>query len=298
MDTQHGWSRFARLALLLPFALGVCTGAWADENDPPARVARLAYEEGAVSLQPGGVDDWVAAPVNRPLTTGDKLWSDRDSRAELQLDGSLLHLSSQTAIAVLDLDDRITQIQLTAGTLIVHVRRLDDDETYEIDTPNLAFSILRPGVYRLSVDESGTATTIGVRRGQGEVTGGGSAYPVRANEQDVFTGTNELGRERRALRAGRHRVRCLELRTATIAGSIPRRHATCRPISWATRTWMIGAHGTPRPSTGMSGFPAASRPAGPPTTRGTGPTLRPGATPGLTISPGGLRRFITDAGCR
>ena len=26
MDTQHGWSRFARLALLLPFALGVCTG--------------------------------------------------------------------------------------------------------------------------------------------------------------------------------------------------------------------------------------------------------------------------------
>ena len=145
-----------------------------------------------MSLQPGGVDDWVAAPVNRPLTTGDKLWSDRDSRAELQLDGSLLHLSSQTAIAVLDLDDRTTQIQLTAGTLIVHVRRLDDDETYEIDTPNLAFSILRPGVYRLSVDDSGTATTIGVRRGQGEVTGGGSAFPVRAEEQGVFTGTNEL----------------------------------------------------------------------------------------------------------
>jgi FecR protein len=195
MNTKHGWSIFGRLALVLPFALGICSGAWADENDPPSRVARLAFEEGAVSLQPGGVEDWVAAPVNRPLTTGDKLWSDRDSRAELQLDGSVLRLSSQTAVSFLNLNDTTTQIRLTSGTLVVHVRRLDDDETYEIDTPNLAFSILRPGLYRISVDESGTATTIGVRSGQGEVTGGGAAYPVRANEQDVFTGTNDLAEE-------------------------------------------------------------------------------------------------------
>src|ERR1700686_1722057 len=153
MNTKHGWSIIGRLALILPLGLAFSAGAWADENDPSSRVARLAFEEGSVSLQPGGVDDWVAAPVNRPLTTGDKLWSDRDSRAELQLDGSLLRLSSQTAISFLNLNDRTTQVQLTAGTLIVRVRRLDDDETYEIDTPNLAFSILRPGIYRLSVDE-------------------------------------------------------------------------------------------------------------------------------------------------
>src|SRR5208283_626550 len=153
-------------------------GAAADEDDPPSRVARLAYAEGSVSFQPGGTEDWVAAPVNRPLTTGDKLWSDRDSRVELQLDGSLLRLSSNTAVTFLNLGDNITQIQLSAGTLLVRVRRLDDDETYEIDTPNLAFSILRPGLYRLTVDESGNTTAIGVRRGQGEVTGGGSAYSV------------------------------------------------------------------------------------------------------------------------
>lgn len=195
MNTKHGWFIFGRLALILPLGLAVSAGVWADENDPSSRVARLAYEEGAVSLQPGGVDDWVAAPVNRPLTTGDKLWSDQDSRAELQLDGSLLRLSDHTAVSFLNLNDRTTQVQLTAGTLIVNVRRLDDDETYEIDTPNLAFSILRPGLYRLSVDESGATTTIGVRGGQGEVTGGGTAYPVRANEQDVFSGTDNLAEQ-------------------------------------------------------------------------------------------------------
>src|SRR5229473_472368 len=166
--------------------------ATADTDDPPARVARLAYLEGAISFQPGGTDEWVAAPLNRPITTGDKIWSDRGSRAELQLDGSALRLSSNTAVSFLNLGDNVSQIQLSVGTLLVRVRRLEDNETYEIDTPNLAFSVLQPGVYRFTVDESGTTTAITVRSGQGEVTGAGAAYPVYANEYDVFSGTDEL----------------------------------------------------------------------------------------------------------
>ncbi len=194
MMTKHVPSFAGLLGLLLCFAVFMPALAAADEDDPPTRVARLAYVEGAVSFQPGGTDDWVAAPLNRPLTTGDKLWSDRDGRLELQLDGSLLRLASNTAVSFLNLGDHITQIQLSAGTLLVRVRRLDDSETFEIDTPNLAFSILRPGVYRLTVDDSGN-TAIGVRSGQGEVTGGGYAYPVYANEYDVFSGTDALAED-------------------------------------------------------------------------------------------------------
>ena len=166
--------------------------AAADENDPPIRVARLAYVEGSVSFQPGGTGEWVAPPINRPVTTGDQLWSDRDSRAELQLDGSSLRLSANTAMTLLNLSDTVTQIQLSSGTLLVRVLRLDDDETYEIDTPNLAFSVLRPGLYRIRVDGNGNSTAVLVRRGQGEVTGGGTAYPVGENEYDIFSGTDEL----------------------------------------------------------------------------------------------------------
>src|SRR5258708_4899108 len=176
----------AASAVILPAA------SLADTDDPPSRVARLGYLEGSVSFQPGGTDDWVAAPLNRPMTTGDKIWSDRGSRAELQLDGSALRLSSNTAVSFLNLGDNVSQIQLSVGTLLVRVRRLDDNETYEIDTPNLAFSVLQPGVYRITVDESGTPTAINVRSGQGEVTGAGGAYSVYANEYDVFSGTDEL----------------------------------------------------------------------------------------------------------
>jgi hypothetical protein len=192
MVTKHAASFVGLLGLSLVSAIFTPAGAAADEDDPPSRVARLAYVAGSVSFQPAGTEDWIAAPVNRPLTTGDKLWSDRDSRVELQLDGSLLRLSSNTAVSFLNLGDNVTQIQLTAGTLLVRVRRLDDTESYEIDTPNLAFSVLRPGLYRLTVDESGATTAVGVRSGQGEVTGGGSAYPVHANEYEIFSGTDEL----------------------------------------------------------------------------------------------------------
>jgi hypothetical protein len=169
--------------------------AKADDDDPPSRVARLAYAQGSVSFQPAGTEDWVTAGLNRPITTGDKLWSDNGSRSELQLDGSLIRLSSNTGFSFLNLSDRVTQIQLTAGTLLVRVRRLDESETYEIDTPNLAFSVLRPGLYRISVNEAGDSTAIRIRSGEGEVTGGGAAYTVHANDFVTFSGTDQLSAE-------------------------------------------------------------------------------------------------------
>ncbi len=174
---------------------GLGPRANADDNDPPSRVARLAYAQGSVSFQPAGTEDWVTAGLNRPITTGDKLWSDNDGRTELQLDGSLVRLSNNTGMSFLNLGDNITQIQLTAGTLLVRVRRLDQYETYEIDTPNLAFSVLRPGVYRINVDESGDSTAIRIRSGEGEVTGGGAAYTLHANDSEVFSGTDQLSAE-------------------------------------------------------------------------------------------------------
>src|ERR1700694_5415122 len=76
------------LGFTLAFNVFTPNRAEADADDPPSRVARVAFIEGSVSFQPAGTQDWVAAPVNRPLTTGDTLWSDQNSRAELQLDGS------------------------------------------------------------------------------------------------------------------------------------------------------------------------------------------------------------------
>ncbi len=94
-----------------------------DQDDPPARVARLGYMEGSVSFQPAGEDDWVGAVPNRPMTTGDKLWADQDSRAEVQLGSAVIRLAPNTGFSFLNLDDDTVQIQLTSGAISFTVRR-------------------------------------------------------------------------------------------------------------------------------------------------------------------------------
>ena len=114
------------------------------QDDPPSRVGRIGYMEGSVSFQPAGEPDWVQAVRNRPMTTGDKLWTDKDSRAELQLGAVLIRLNSNTGFSFLNLDDNTVQIQLTSGSVNLRVRRLDRYDVVEIDTPNLAFSVTQP----------------------------------------------------------------------------------------------------------------------------------------------------------
>jgi hypothetical protein len=180
------------LSLALAMTCLIPQRAAADDDDPPGRVARLGFVRGNVSFEPAGTEDWVSAVVNRPLTTGDKLWNDNDSFSELHLGSASIRLGSDTGFSFLNLTDNMTQVRLTEGTLNIRVRRLADDETFEVDTPNLAFALLRPGNYKVNVNEAGDATVVLVRDGQGEVTGGGSAYTIHPQEVGTFNGTDQI----------------------------------------------------------------------------------------------------------
>ena len=169
--------------------------AAADDDDPPSRVGRLAYLRGNVSFQPAGTDDWTEAVINRPITIGDKIWTDQDSLAEISIGSAAIRLSSNTAFTILNLDDDNTQISVAEGTVSVHLRRFDENDSFEIDTPNQAFSLLRTGDYRVGVDEGGDSTVITVRNGQGEVTGGGQAFSVHSGQSAVVNGTDQIDSE-------------------------------------------------------------------------------------------------------
>ena len=173
------------------FLAGVASLAfsgWASA-DPPSRVGRLGYVTGPVSYSPAGENDWVQATVNRPLTTGDRLWAEARARAEIQVGGAMIRLNADTGVSVLNLDDQIAQLELTQGTLNVRVRRLQAGQAFEVDTPNLAFTLRQAGEYRIEVDADGNATTIVVRKGQGEVYGEGAAYVIDSRQPYRFTGT-------------------------------------------------------------------------------------------------------------
>jgi len=144
---EFSWGKLAWCGVALAIAVSALP-RWADAqdyDDPPARVARLGYIEGSVSFQPAGESDWVGAVPNRPMTTGDQLWGDVDSRAEVQLGSAVIRLSALTGFSFLNLDDNTVQIQLTSGTLNVTVRRLGDSEDFEIDAePGIQHFSTRP----------------------------------------------------------------------------------------------------------------------------------------------------------
>jgi hypothetical protein len=163
-----------------------------DDQDPPSRVARMNYAQGSVTFQPGGEGDWVTAVPNRPLTTGDNLWTDQRSRAELHVGSTAIRMAPETSLTLLDLDDRTTQLRVSAGTIILRVRHLDDGDLVEVDTPNLAFNLQRTGEYRVDVDSNGDMTNVSVWSGRGEITGGGYSYTVVAGQSARFSGTDQL----------------------------------------------------------------------------------------------------------
>jgi hypothetical protein len=78
------------LTLIFPLFLGAAiflglSAITVADDDPPSRVAPLSYMQGSVSYQPSGETDWVDANPNRPLTTGDNLWVDKNSRGEVHI---------------------------------------------------------------------------------------------------------------------------------------------------------------------------------------------------------------------
>ena len=165
-------------------------GAYGDtapaQNDPPGRVARLSYLNGEVSFTPAGEENWVQAQVNRPVVTGDKLWTDADAHAELSLGAATVRLDRSSSFDFLNLDDQLAQMELTQGTLNLNVRRVRGNETYEVDTPTIAFVANRDGDYRINVDPNG-GTTVTAWRGSGDAVGeGGRRVTIEEGQSVVF----------------------------------------------------------------------------------------------------------------
>jgi hypothetical protein len=168
------------------------TDSRTEPGDPPSRVARISFLDGSVSFQPGGTGDWGAAAKNRPVTVGDKIWSDKDSRVELQVGQAAIHVGSMTAVSFLNLDENIMQLRLAEGAVNFRIRELREGDLYEVDTPNLAFTVKEAGAFRIDVTENGDATRITVIRGEGEVTADGKTYGLHPGEQAEFEGVENV----------------------------------------------------------------------------------------------------------
>lgn len=184
-------SMFTRFAAVLGGALLILAtaAAQADYVDPPSRVARLSHVRGELSFSPAGEDEWVDATRNRPLIRGDRLWAGRGGRAELQAGNATFRIDEGTSFQILNLDDRTAQVEITQGTLNLRVRRIYEDQIFEVDTPTLAFVVSRPGEYRIDVDPRSNHTTVAVWDGGGEAHGEQANFRIREGEAIRFYDT-------------------------------------------------------------------------------------------------------------
>jgi Family of unknown function (DUF6600) len=160
--------------------------------DPPSRVARISYVRGAVSFQAAGTQAWSRGELNRPAAEGDALWTDVADRAELQLGSAAIRMDARTRLDFLTFNDRTVQARVTLGVIGITVRNLAPGEALEVDTPNAAVTLLRPGEYRLDVQPEMDSTFVTVRAGEAEVTGTRVYFTLHAGQRANVSGPDAV----------------------------------------------------------------------------------------------------------
>ena len=222
-------------------------------GDPPSRVARVSYLDGNVSLQPGGEGDWGSggqeSPGHRRRQNLDRQGLSRRTCRPAQ---ASIHMGSMTALSFLNLDENIMQVRVAEGAINFRVRELREGDVYEVDTPNLAFTVKQAGAFRVDVNEDGDGTRVTAIRGEGEITAGGKTYDVHAGEKAEFNGTDNP--EYNVHAAPARMVSIAGPPSATCAKTIPSRRSTFRVTCPATPTSTTTAPGMKSRTTARFGI--------------------------------------------
>jgi len=149
-------------ALAFTTALLVAVPATAQE-DPPGRVGRLADARGGVSWFDAERGEWDDAERNRPLTTGDRVSTAPQGRAELRVGSTVLRLGGGTELELRQVDDERLVFQLHRGSLALRVKTREKAEEIEVVTNEVRLTPQRAGHYR--IDRTDDSTFAGVWRG-------------------------------------------------------------------------------------------------------------------------------------
>jgi hypothetical protein len=163
----------------------------ASEVTPPGPTPpRLSFVDGQVSFWRPGAQEWVAARVNTPLAPGDELATGSPGTLEVQVGArAWVRAWAGTHVGLAALEPDYLQLKVTTGHVSVDIRRLEPGHSVEVATPHAAFTIERPGYYRVTVAERRTSFV--TRRG-GRATvipAGAAAAAVAPSEQVVVEGT-------------------------------------------------------------------------------------------------------------
>lgn len=152
-------SLLAALLLLCLSLLGPLP-AWAqEEGDPPGRVGRIALREGPVWWFDLEQQRWSDGQVNMPLTSGDRVSTGMDGRAELRVGSTSLVLDEDTELAFDRLDDDELRLRVARGQVGLRVRSAEVAREIWFGSDDAWLRPLRSGLYRMQRDGAMTEAT-------------------------------------------------------------------------------------------------------------------------------------------
>src|ERR1041384_3294613 len=186
--------RFRMISLIVAALLAaapMASSAWA-QQEPPARVGRVAVAAGELGFHGPGETSWSKASLNYPVAAGESFWTDPKSRAELRIGSRSIAMNGNTEVAIAKLDQQVMELALRQGRLSVHVRTLLESESIEVDLPKGAVWILEPGIYDIDAGGPDQPERIAVLEGSARFVGGSLDVAVKAGDRAVINGGQTL----------------------------------------------------------------------------------------------------------
>ena len=141
---------------------------------------------GRATMLPHGNGEWQQLTIKEDLEAGDLVKTGVDGRVEMLLNpGSYMRVGENTEFELANNSLENLEVRLIKGTAIVEVTGADDEELFiGITTPHTRMSIVRRGLYRVSV-VPGDTTELIVRKGR--VMLEGSHTKVNGGNKVVFS---------------------------------------------------------------------------------------------------------------
>jgi len=173
--------RSSRLAAVVCGLLITSSMAASAMTDPSGRVGRIGDLQGQVWLFSPESGEWSSAQRNRPVTTGDRVATDGDARAEIQVGSTTLRLDGSTELEVLQLDDDVMRYQLHNGSVAARLRTRESAREFELHTAEGRFRPESAGRFRFDRFDERTHAT--AWRGQALFEGTEAAVTVMSGQR-------------------------------------------------------------------------------------------------------------------
>src|SRR5215472_8391409 len=121
---------------LAVLSLAFTMSAMAQDDDPPPQAGRLSIVNGNVSIQPAGAQDWGQAYLNYPIGPGDRIFTDADGRAEIEVGRTYVRVGPNSDVTFVDFNSQGVTFGAAQGALHVRTRGLWEGQSLYVQTPS------------------------------------------------------------------------------------------------------------------------------------------------------------------